>query len=109
MGKTVTHEIRLSCYFADAVYEGRKTFELRRNDRGYQTGDRIRFKVVKHGAAGEEMFPEHPICGIEYEITYMLSGWGLNNDIVAMAIRPVDGKAQGETEENEEPGTDPRE
>ena len=91
MGKVTTHELKLSCYFADAIWEGRKSFELRRNDRGYQTGDRIRFRVVNRSATtDEEMYPEHPICGVEYEITYILSGWGLNNDMVALAIRKVE-------------------
>lgn len=91
MGKVTTHELKLSCYFADAVYEGRKTFELRRNDRGYQTGDRIRFRVVNRGGTTEEeVYPDHPILGVEYEIIYMLSGWGLNNDMVALGIRPVE-------------------
>ena len=33
-----THNIKLSYLFADAVYEGLKTFEIRENDRGYQAG-----------------------------------------------------------------------
>ena len=33
------HYIKIRQSFADAVYSGEKTFEVRKNDRGYQKGD----------------------------------------------------------------------
>ena len=39
-GRTV-HELKLGWNFCDPVLSGRKTFELRKNDRGFQTGDLI--------------------------------------------------------------------
>lgn len=38
-----THNLKLSIEFCDAVLSGEKTFEVRKNDRGFQTGDLIRF------------------------------------------------------------------
>ena len=38
-----THDLKLSIEFCDAVLSGEKTFEVRKNDRGFQTGDLIRF------------------------------------------------------------------
>lgn len=38
-----THNLKLSIDFCDAVLSGEKTFEVRKNDRGFQTGDLIRF------------------------------------------------------------------
>lgn len=38
-----THDLKLSVEFCDAVLSGEKTFEVRKNDRGFQTGDLIRF------------------------------------------------------------------
>lgn len=38
-----THNLKLSVEFCDAVLSGEKTFEVRKNDRGFQTGDLIRF------------------------------------------------------------------
>ena len=37
-----THKIKLREEYADAVFSGDKSFEIRYNDRGYQKGDRIR-------------------------------------------------------------------
>jgi hypothetical protein len=36
-----THELKCWPEMFDAVAEGRKTFDVRKNDRGYQTGDRL--------------------------------------------------------------------
>lgn len=38
-----THNLKLSIDFCGAVLSGEKTFEVRKNDRGFQTGDLIRF------------------------------------------------------------------
>ena len=86
----VVHELKLGWNFCDAVYSGRKTFELRKNDRGFQTGDRIRFTPIRFEANDHtERYPAHPIQEKLYEITYILNGWGLNPDVVALAIREV--------------------
>lgn len=82
------HELKLSTNFCDAVYNGVKTFELRKNDRGFQTGDLIRFTPVKFDETDPAgRFPEHPIQGKLYEITYILSGWGLSPETVALGIK----------------------
>lgn len=82
------HELKLSTNFCDAVYNGTKTFELRKNDRGFQTGDLIRFTPVKFDEADlASRFPKHPIQGKLYEITYILSGWGLSPETVALGIK----------------------
>jgi len=71
----ITHDLRLAVNFCDAVYEGRKSFEIRRNDRGYQTGDHIRFVPFRPDAKDDdEKYPDHPIMYNEYVITYMLNG-----------------------------------
>ena len=72
--------------FADAIFCGEKTFEIRENDEAYQKGDVIRFKVMEN----EHFFEDrnHPLNGQKYEITYVLSGWGLQNGYVALGIKP---------------------
>lgn len=86
----VTHDLKLSLNFCDAVYTGAKTFELRKNDRGFQTGDLIRFTPIKFDESDPAgRFPEHPISRKLYEITYVLNGWGLSPDCVALSIREV--------------------
>lgn len=90
MEEHVTHELKLNANFCDAVYNGRKSFEIRRNDRGFQTGDRIRFTPFVSGETDrEKMYPDHPIKTHEYEIVYMLSGWGLANEFVCLGIKKV--------------------
>lgn len=70
-----THVLKLQKDFCDAVYNGEKTFELRYNDRGFQKGDRVRFAAID----GDEWI-DHPINNEEYEITYVLAGWGLQTE-----------------------------
>lgn len=80
------HEIKLNHDFCDAVIHGEKTFEVRLNDRGYQKGDRIKFIPMSRGG----MYGiNHVIAEKEYEITYVLSGWGIENGYVAFAIKEI--------------------
>lgn len=78
----MTHKIKLRIDFCDAVLDGRKTFEIRENDRGYQTGDLVKFIPVDK--MGLEM--PHPVTEKTYRITYLLNGWGLENNYVVFAI-----------------------
>lgn len=82
------HEIKLDIAFCDAVYRGKKTFELRANDRGYKVGDYVRFKPVET-VKGIVMTVPHPIVEKTYKITYLLSGWGLKDGYCAFSIEPV--------------------
>lgn len=85
------HEIKLNIEFCDAVLNGEKTFEIRLNDRGYQKGDRVRFIPVSGGGMFSE---EHPISDCEYEITYVINGWGLENGYVAFSIMNITGREE---------------
>jgi len=80
----MTHEIKINSDFADAVLSGEKNFELRKNDRGYQKGDSVVFRVVDRD--GVEM-TEHALHGAEYNITYVLGGWGLRPEFCAFGIQ----------------------
>ena len=78
------HEIKIREEFADAVLRGEKNFEIRENDRGYQKGDLVRFKVVDK--TGERKF-YHTLNDVFFEITYVLSGWGLKENYVVFGIK----------------------
>ena len=78
-----THELKLYSIFCDDVLSGRKNFEIRNNDREFQTGDHIKFIPVD---ILEERI-EHKISEKEYEITYVLSDWGLKPRHVALGIK----------------------
>ena len=79
------HEIKLQKEFADAVLSGEKCFEVRYNDRGYQKGDKIKFKVMDGS-----LTQYHPLNEQIFEITYVLSGWGIKEDYVVFGIKQIE-------------------
>ena len=83
------HRIKLSEDFAEAVLNGDKSFEIRKNDRGYQKGDIVVFQVVERDNPVFEVAAS-PLNGRIYEITYVISGWGLQDGYVAFGIRRRD-------------------
>jgi rubrerythrin len=49
------HELKIEKQYLDRVLDRTKTFEIRKNDRDYQKGDKVTFKEVKAGnATGKE-------------------------------------------------------
>ena len=84
------HEIKLNINFCDAVLNGEKTFEIRRNDRGYQRGDYVRFTATDYDQVTGGFVPcRHEIDDHLYQIEYVLSGWGLREGYVAFSIKDV--------------------
>ena len=80
-----THYLKLREDYCDDVLSGKKSFEIRYNDRGYQKGDHIKFHAVD-----EDGFDiSHEINRKEYEITYVLSGWGLKDGYVAFTTKEI--------------------
>lgn len=89
-----THNLKLSIEFCDAVLSGEKIFEVRKNDRGFQTGDLIRFIPTdgtsyrsSDGTVREHA--KHEISGHTYKITYILNGWGIKNGYVVLGIKEI--------------------
>ena len=80
-----THNLKLNINFCDDVMTGVKTFEIRKNDRNFKVGDHIRFVPIK----GCSVSTKHLISEKEYEITYIINGWGLKKGYVALAINEV--------------------
>lgn len=76
------HELEIKETFFNAIETGEKTFEIRENDKGFQRGDFIRFTV-------DTDYPEKVLYKVDvlFEITYVLSGWGLKDGYVALGIR----------------------
>lgn len=79
-----THYIKLNEKYCNAVYEGDKTFEIRRNDRGYQKGDRIVFQSVNDAG----LTVPHEVNRQAYMITYLLHGYGLQDGYCVFGIKP---------------------
>ena len=82
---TNIHKLKILADFADAVVMEQKTFEVRKNDRGFQKGDVVFFVCVDKGGNGLI----HDINEKTYEITYVLNGWGIENGYVVFGIREI--------------------
>lgn len=91
-----THYIKLRVELCGAVLCGDKCFEVRKNDRGYQKGDRIVFQAVN--SAG--LTVPHAVNREAYEITYVLHGWGLQEEFCVFGIKPWKDEKDGEEEDD---------
>lgn len=85
----MTHNINIRESFADAILSGNKTFEIRKNDRGYQKGDLIQFSVINDW----DVYVDSELNKHTYRITYVLSGWGISEGYVALAIQREEERA----------------
>jgi hypothetical protein len=78
-----THTLKTWPEYLDAIGSGVKTFEVRKDDRGFAEGDELLLR---------EWFPESDTPGrrwLSCKITYILRGWqwGVEPGYVVMAIR----------------------
>lgn len=82
-----THRLKILIKYADAIMNGAKTFEIRKNDRGYEVGDKIVFDVVSNKGYFVGEAARHPLNGATYRIDYILDDFeGLAQKYVALAI-----------------------
>ena len=83
------HTLKLREEFWDAVVAGLKPFEIRENDRGFQRGDTVSFQLVDKLGLTKSTLNEPQI----FEITYVLSGWGIKEGYVAFGIQKIESVA----------------
>lgn len=77
------HYIRLAATYFDDVAAGVKTFELRKNDRGYKTGDMLEMNEFKEGRNTGRM--------IRCKVTYMLEEYaGLTEGYCILGIKVIE-------------------
>lgn len=93
----MTHELKTLPAYWDAVQRGEKTFEVRRDDRGFQKGDEL--QLVRHN--GRHIIPpDTPMLSEKYcvehytlrrEITYILTGgqFGIEPGYVVMGLKEL--------------------
>lgn len=80
-----THELKCHEEFYEAVISGHKTFEIRKNDRGFQAGDLLLLRETDNkGIEYTGRFSEHLV-------TYMTT-YNQNYNYVVMAIKPTNGE-----------------
>ncbi len=97
----MTHELKTLPVYWDAVQRGEKTFEVRRDDRGFQKGDIV--ELIRHNGrqvAYRDDVPDRVGDGGRYdpdtytltrEIAYILTGgqFGIEPGYVVMALKEV--------------------
>ena len=105
------HELKIHKQWADAKLAGEKPFEIRRNDRGFQKGDIVRYKVIdpktgepwvepgfprlvtnENGVGKKYVSGRHPLEFCDFLITYVIEGVdGLERGYCVFADQPVTG------------------
>lgn len=104
------HELKIQHKYLEDIRQGKKTFELRKNDRDYQVGDLIKFididkpeeeKTEDNNERHEITFGQDPFLASYansitisylYEITYILKDvpeFGLDYDYCIFGIKKV--------------------
>lgn len=80
-----THDVKCETHYFDAVERGDKTFEVRRDDRGFQRGDVLRLWRTR-GEAYDP--PGSKARSIELRITYILTGgqYGVEPGYVVLGL-----------------------
>ncbi len=89
--KLVTHELKCWPGYFGAILDGTKTFEVRKNDRHFTTGDSLRLR---------EWDPDTEVySGREttVDVAYIvgLAAWGAPQDLCVMAVRPRTAPSSG--------------
>jgi hypothetical protein len=81
----MTHELKTWPAFFQAILEGRKTFEVRRNDRGFQAGDVLRLREYEPERSGSSAYTGRSLGVL---VKYVLSGtqFGVVDGFCVMAI-----------------------
>lgn len=80
------HELKCWPDYFLPITQGRKRFEIRRNDRGFQTGD---YLWLREWSPFERLYTG---AGMVFKVTYMLRSddcLGLAPDFVALSIAPI--------------------
>lgn len=89
--KSIEHVLKTDPAVFQDVLDGKKTFEIRFNDRGYQVGDLVVLKETKF--TGQQMKSGEPLVytgrEIQKRISYVLSGYGLHEGWVILAIQDI--------------------
>lgn len=98
MAKTIReHELKTLAPYWDALRTGEKTFEVRRDDRGFQRGDTVALHRMSDDRPSQyDSGPSHdPRYGykrtLRFTITYILTGGqlGIEPGYVVMGLRKL--------------------
>ena len=82
----LAHGLKIWPLYFDDVRTGRKTFEIRENDRDFHTGDTL---VLNEWDNERQLYTGR---SVKVKVTYLLRGGshGLHEDFVALGIKRID-------------------
>lgn len=63
------HELKIQPPYFEAVISGKKTFEVRKNDRGFQAGDTVTLREYDDGYKGYYRSEDQMYTGRKYKAT----------------------------------------
>lgn len=92
------HELKTVNHYWDAVYSGAKTFEVRKNDRAFQTGDVLVLTRTDERGYSDTLPSDtsSPFAKsqISFRITYLLQGgqFGIEPGYCVLGLGPVEAK-----------------
>ena len=83
------HNLKIQERFVKPILKNKKRFEIRSNDRCFQNGDLISFTVVTNNNIEEDSLHDkyYEFERTDFEITYIISGWGLKNGYVVFGFK----------------------
>ena len=95
--KKATHELKAHPAMYRAISRGAKTFEVRKDDRAFQSGDVVRLRYydpINDAPFPRPPMPEDSFPVLEYEIGFVLRGgqYGIEPGYVAFSLLPIDGE-----------------
>lgn len=97
-----THELKTDPKVFEAVWRGVKTFEIRKNDRGFQVGDELLLRETEW--SGTAMFEGAPLVytgrTISKIVSHVLTGYGLDNLWCCLSFAtPAPAQPEGQEDE----------
>jgi hypothetical protein len=83
------HELKCNPIYFQATWEGRKPFEIRKNDRGFQVGETV---VLKEYDFAGDYFDCYTGREITAEIIYLFNDFGLEPSYCVFGIKEISRK-----------------
>lgn len=89
----MTHELKIMPPYYDWVFSGLKTFEIRKDDRGYKVGDELLLKEWlpedRYRLFALESLSAKKFTGREHlvKVTCIVKGFGLKEGYVVLGIK----------------------